>query len=90
MPLKTAQSLGWNLARTLMTIIVLFKTNQGYSVMPLSSLMAIPIKSCANMIRSPDKLQIRFRFRMSPPSAMAGSQIALWRWWRARPLRGRL
>ena len=36
MPLKTAQSLGWNLARTLMTIIVLFKTNQGYSVMPLS------------------------------------------------------
>lgn len=34
MPLSTAQSLGWNLARTLMTIIVLIKTSQGYSVMP--------------------------------------------------------
>ena len=36
MPLSTAQSLGWNLAQTLMTIIVLIKTNQGYFVMPLA------------------------------------------------------
>lgn len=36
MSLKIAQSLGWNLARTLMTIVVLIKTAQGYSVMPLS------------------------------------------------------
>ena len=30
----TAQSLGWNLSRTLMTVIVLIKTNQGYFVIP--------------------------------------------------------
>jgi hypothetical protein len=36
MTLSTAQSLGWNLARTLMTIVVLIKTGKGYSVMPLS------------------------------------------------------
>ncbi|HWL56038.1 MAG TPA: hypothetical protein VNQ78_05100 [Paracoccus sp. (in: a-proteobacteria)] len=35
MPLSTAQSLGWNLARTMMTIIVLIETAKGYSVMPL-------------------------------------------------------
>ncbi len=35
MPLSTAQSLGWSLARTLMTVIVLIKTAQGYSVVPL-------------------------------------------------------
>ena len=35
MPLSTAQSLGWNLARTMMTIIVLVETSAGYSVMPL-------------------------------------------------------
>jgi len=35
MPLSTAQSLGWNLARTMMTIIVLIETAQGYSVIPL-------------------------------------------------------
>jgi len=36
MPLSTAQSLGWNLARTMMTIIVLVETSAGYSVMPLN------------------------------------------------------
>lgn len=36
MPLSTAQSLGWNLARTMMTIIVLIETSRGYSVMPLN------------------------------------------------------
>jgi hypothetical protein len=34
MPLATAQSLGWNLFRTLMTVIVLIETNQGYFVIP--------------------------------------------------------
>jgi hypothetical protein len=36
MSLSTAQSLGWNLARTMMTIIVLIETTRGYSVMPLN------------------------------------------------------
>lgn len=35
MPLSIAQPLGWNLARTMMTIIVLVETSRGYSVMPL-------------------------------------------------------
>ena len=35
MPLSTAQSLGWNLARTMMTVIVLIETSRGFSVMPL-------------------------------------------------------
>jgi len=35
MPLTTAQSLGWNLARTMMTVIILVETSAGYSVMPL-------------------------------------------------------
>ncbi|NYF32546.1 hypothetical protein [Sphingopyxis sp. JAI108] len=35
MPLSTAQSLGWSLARTMMVIIVLVEAGQGYSVMPL-------------------------------------------------------
>lgn len=35
MPLSTAQSLGWNLARTMMVIIVLIETSAGYAVMPL-------------------------------------------------------
>src|SRR3546814_20382871 len=34
MPLATAQSLGWNLSRTLMTVIVLIETNHGYFVIP--------------------------------------------------------
>lgn len=34
MPLSTAQSLGWSLARTMMTIIVLIETTNGYAVMP--------------------------------------------------------
>ena len=35
MPLTTAQSLGWNLARTMMTVIILVETSAGYLVMPL-------------------------------------------------------
>jgi hypothetical protein len=34
MPLKTAQSLAWNLAKTLMTIMVIVRTDSGYAVMP--------------------------------------------------------
>ena len=34
MPLSTAQSLAWSLARTLMTVIVLIRTDKGYAVMP--------------------------------------------------------
>jgi hypothetical protein len=34
MPLSTAQSLAWNLAKTLMTVIVLIRTDDGYAVMP--------------------------------------------------------
>lgn len=34
MPLSTAQSLAWNLAKTLMTVIVLIRTDKGYAVMP--------------------------------------------------------
>lgn len=34
MSLTTAQSLAWNLAKTLMTIIVLIKTDKGYFAMP--------------------------------------------------------
>jgi len=36
MPLSTAQSLGWNLARTMMMVIVLVETSAGYAVMPLA------------------------------------------------------
>ena len=35
MKLSTAQSLGWNLAKTMMTVIILVQTSAGYSVMPL-------------------------------------------------------
>jgi len=35
MSLSTAQSFAWNLAKTLMTIIVLIKTEQGYAAMPM-------------------------------------------------------
>jgi hypothetical protein len=35
MPLSTAQSLAWNLARTLMTVVVLIETDQGYFAMPI-------------------------------------------------------
>ena len=35
MTLSKAQWLGWSLARTLMTIIVLIRTAKGYSVMTL-------------------------------------------------------
>lgn len=34
MSLSTAQRLAWNLAKTLMTLIVLIKTDQGYVAMP--------------------------------------------------------
>jgi hypothetical protein len=34
MSLITAQKLAWNLARTLMKVIVLVRTDDGYSVMP--------------------------------------------------------
>ncbi|ABF54337.1 MULTISPECIES: hypothetical protein [Sphingomonadaceae] len=34
MPLSTAQSLAWNLAKTLMTVVVLIRTDHGYAVMP--------------------------------------------------------
>lgn len=34
MPLSTAQSFAWSLARTLMTVIVLIRTDKGYAVMP--------------------------------------------------------
>lgn len=34
MPLTTAQSFAWSLARTLMTVIVLIKTDRGYIAMP--------------------------------------------------------
>lgn len=34
MPLTTAQKLAWNLATTLMTAVVLFRTPHGYGVMP--------------------------------------------------------
>ena len=34
MPLTTAQSLAWNLAKTLMTITVLIQTDRGYVAMP--------------------------------------------------------
>ena len=34
MSLSTAQSLAWNLAKTLMTQVVLFETDDGYSVLP--------------------------------------------------------
>jgi hypothetical protein len=35
MPLSTAQSFAWSMARTMMTIIVLIETGRGFSVMPL-------------------------------------------------------
>lgn len=34
MPLSTAQSLAWNLAKTLMTPILLIQTDEGYCAMP--------------------------------------------------------
>ena len=42
MPLATAQSLGWNLSRTLMTVIVIIKTSQGYSVIPADEFDGAP------------------------------------------------
>jgi len=36
MPLATARQFGFNLSRTLMTIIVLIRTPQGYQVIQLS------------------------------------------------------
>ena len=42
MPLATAQSLGWNLSRTLMTVIVLIETNQGYFVIPADAFAGVP------------------------------------------------
>lgn len=35
MPLSTAQSFAWSMARTMMTVIVLIETAHGFSVMPL-------------------------------------------------------
>ena len=34
MSFSTAQKLAWNLATTLMTCIILFKTDDGYGVIP--------------------------------------------------------
>lgn len=34
MPLDTAQSLAWSLAKTLMTVIALIKTEHGYYALP--------------------------------------------------------
>jgi len=34
MSLTNAQSLAWNLAKTLMTQVMLIETDQGYAVMP--------------------------------------------------------
>lgn len=36
MPLATAQSLAWNLSRTLMTVIALIRTEHGYYALPAS------------------------------------------------------
>lgn len=36
MPLKTAQSLAWNLAKTLMTVIALIQTEHGFYALPAS------------------------------------------------------
>ena len=35
MSLRTAQGYAWNLARTMMVVIVLIQTSKGYAVMPL-------------------------------------------------------
>lgn len=50
MPLSTAQSLAWNLAKTLMTVIVLVRTDHGYSVMPWDEFDGNP----ANVVREYD------------------------------------
>ena len=42
MSLTTAQSFAWNLARTLMTVIVLIDTGNGYSAMPSSEFDGSP------------------------------------------------
>jgi hypothetical protein len=42
MPLSTSQSLGWNLCRTLKTVVVLIKTGRGYLVMPADEFEADP------------------------------------------------
>ena len=36
MPLNLAQQVAWNLAKTLMTCVVLFRAADGYGVMPTS------------------------------------------------------
>src|SRR3546814_20986969 len=53
MPLSTAQSPGWNLARTMMTIVVLIETAQGYSVIPLDEFDGDP--SCIVCERSEER-----------------------------------
>ena len=94
MPLSTAQSLGWSLARTMMTVIILIETSAGYSVMPLMSSTATPKRSSVNMTRSIAKLLelvpdwSRFGFFPEPAFAMICLPVALW-WWRARPMEGR-
>ncbi len=42
MPLATAQSLAWNLSRTLMTVIALIQTEHGYYALPASEFEGDP------------------------------------------------
>ncbi len=42
MPLATARQFGFNLSRTLMTIIILIRTPKGYHVIPLYEYDGIP------------------------------------------------
>ena len=42
MPLATAQSLAWNLSRTLMTVIALIQTEHGFYALPASEFEGDP------------------------------------------------
>lgn len=50
MPLSTAQSLGWNLAHTLKTVVLLIEAGQGYSVIPADEYDG----DCALVVRAYD------------------------------------
>lgn len=44
MSLSTAQSLAWNLAKTLMTRVMLIETDDGYSVVPTAEFDGDPAR----------------------------------------------
>ncbi|MCW2387131.1 hypothetical protein M2333_000177 [Sphingobium sp. B11D3B] len=62
MVLSIAQSIAWDLAQTLMTVMVIVRTDCGFGVMRGTSSTVVPPKSLANMIRSHPNARDRASF----------------------------